>query len=159
MDEFISVPHQVAFRALRGASLHAYLGKATADLVPHLQRISASPLLKPHAVTLLYINPRSARDGPEDAYRKAAALLQQQLATQTLAEAIVIPAQGFVGATARAVMGAQGILHGTRTPSRVFTTLEEAAQWAQQTAPQLQLRVPDLVDAIQQLVVALGKRT
>ncbi len=159
MDEFISVPHQVAFRAMRGASLHAYLGKATADLVPHLQRISASPLLKPECVTLLYINPKSARDGPEDAYRKAAALLQQQLATQTLAEAVVIPAQGFVGATARAVMGAQGILHGTKTPSRVFTTLEEAAQWAQQTAPQLQLRVTDLVDGIQQLLAALGKRT
>jgi hypothetical protein len=129
MQEHVAVDEGIAFRVVRGAFIQVHRGKATADLVPVLDRFLRSPLLSPACVRLNLVEPRSVRDAPDEVFRRESARLQKAAEAYTRGVAWIVPSNGFVGAAARAVLGGIQMLSRTRSPQKIFAVPEEGADW------------------------------
>ena len=66
---------------------------------------------------------------PSEEDRKLAAELRVEITDSILQESVVIDGGGFWGSTARSVMTAVLIFARNRVPTKVFGSVEEAADW------------------------------
>ncbi len=148
MREHLSKDGAIGLLAMPGLSVLLYRRKAGAAHVPALQAYSHDPILGPSWLQLLLLVPDSVKDVPDDDFRQAAAAALKSELTRPLASAAVIPRQGFVGATTRAIMtGLTFVTRGERE-MQIFSSVDEAAVWLVQQGPAAGLSATAVVDAV-----------
>jgi hypothetical protein len=91
---------------------------------------------------------------PSDAVMAAATRLKREMDPFVLANVVVMEKTGLTAALMRSVVTAVNMISGSKTPSRVMQSLEEAVEWMARAPgqdPLVRIRAPELLAGLRTL--------
>ena len=124
--EYVSDDNAVACRARPGLFVMVVRGKALAEHLAGVTRVWRDDVLGPQMIYLLHVEPRSVRDVPDEGFRTGASALLKAPGREVVKSAVVVPVEGFVGATTRGVLTGMSWLSGGDW--QIHSALDEAAK-------------------------------
>ncbi len=124
LAEYVDADKASACGARPGLYVVVLRGKALGSHVPAMARVWSSDVLGPRFSYVLVIEPRQARDIPDEGFRAGVAALMKQPSGELVVSAAVVPA-GLVGATVRGVLTGLSWLSGDK--QQIFSSLQEAS--------------------------------
>jgi hypothetical protein len=115
---------------LPGVMLISFRGPATwAEFEPLVRGMYDEPVLGHRYVVLNHVAPTSVKDIPDDEFRRGAAMLIDEYRERIAGFAYLIDTEGFLAATARAVITGISAFSREPFPIKTFKEPDAAADW------------------------------